>query len=44
MISTIVPVYNIGKYLPALIDSLLAQTFTDYEILIIDDGNRIPIE
>lgn len=38
-ISIIVPVYNVEKYLPRCIDSILAQTFTDFELLLIDDGS-----
>lgn len=38
-ISVIVPVYNTEKYLRRCIDSILAQTFTDFELLIIDDGS-----
>ena len=38
-ISVIVPVYNVEKYLPRCIDSILTQTFTDFELLIIDDGS-----
>lgn len=39
-ISIIVPVYNAEKYLNRCIDSILAQTFTDFELLLIDDGSR----
>ena len=39
MISVIVPVYNIEPYLPKCLDSIIAQTYTDLEILIIDDGS-----
>ena len=39
-ISVIVPVYNVEQYLPRCIDSILAQTFTDFELLLIDDGSR----
>ena len=39
-ISVIVPVYNVEKYLCSGIDSILAQTFTDFELLLIDDGSR----
>lgn len=39
-ISVIVPVYNVEKYLPRCIDSILAQTFTDFELLLIDDGSK----
>ena len=38
-ISVIVPVYNVEKYLNQCIDSLLDQTFTDYEVICIDDGS-----
>lgn len=38
-ISVIVPVYKAEKYLRKCVDSLLAQTFTDYELLLIDDGS-----
>lgn len=38
-ISIIVPVYNIEKYIHRCVDSLLAQTYKDLEILLIDDGS-----
>lgn len=38
-ISVIVPVYNTEKYLPRCIESVLAQTFVDWEMLLIDDGS-----
>lgn len=38
-ISIIVPVYKVEKYLPCCIESILAQSFTDYELLLIDDGS-----
>ena len=38
-ISVIVPVYNVEKYLPRCIDSILSQSFTDIELLLIDDGS-----
>lgn len=38
-ISVIVPVYNAEKYLHRCIDSILAQTFADFELLLIDDGS-----
>lgn len=38
-ISIIVPVYKAEKYLNRCIDSILAQTFTDFELLLIDDGS-----
>lgn len=36
--SIIVAVYNIADYLPACVDSILRQSFNDYELLLIDDG------
>lgn len=38
-ISIIVPVYKAEKYINRCIDSILAQTFTDWELLLIDDGS-----
>lgn len=38
-ISIIVPVYNVEKYIRRCIDSILTQTFTDFELIIVDDGS-----
>lgn len=38
-ISIIVPVYKAETYLHRCVDSILAQTFTDWELLLIDDGS-----
>ena len=38
-ISIIVPVYNAEKYLNRCIDSILAQTFSDLELLLVNDGS-----
>ena len=37
--SVVIPVYNVKGYLPKCIDSVLAQDFTDYEVILIDDGS-----
>ena len=38
-ISVIVPVYNTAQFLPRCIESILSQSFTDFELLLIDDGS-----
>ncbi len=38
-ISVIVPIFRIEKYLPKCIDSLLTQSFLDFELLLVDDGS-----
>ena len=39
MISVIVPIYNIERYLPYCLDSIIGQTYKDIEIILIDDGS-----
>ena len=38
-ISVIIPIYNVENYLNQCVDSVLAQEFTDYEIILVDDGS-----
>lgn len=38
-ISVIIPVYNVAEYLPRCLNSVLAQTYTDIEIIAVDDGS-----
>lgn len=38
-LSIIVPAHNVGQYLPACLNSILASTYRDFEILLIDDGS-----
>ena len=39
LISLIIPVYNTSKYLKVCIESLLNQTFKDFEMILVDDGS-----
>lgn len=39
IVSIIVPIYNVEKYLRECLDSILVQTFTDWECLLVDDGS-----
>ena len=39
LISVIIPVYNTEKYLRRCVDSVLNQTYTDLEVILIDDGS-----
>ena len=38
-ISVLVPVYNVEKYLRDCLDSILEQTYTDFEVICMDDGS-----
>ena len=38
-ISVIIPIYNAGKFIKKAVDSLLQQTFGDFEIILVDDGS-----
>lgn len=39
-VSVIVPVYQVEAYLPGCLDSILAQTFEDFELILVDDGTK----
>ena len=38
-VSIIVPVYNVEKYLNKCIDSIITQNFSDFELILVDDGS-----
>ncbi len=39
LVTVLMPVYNCEKYLSTSIESILHQTFTDFEFIILDDGS-----
>ena len=39
LVSIVIPSYNVGKYLQEAVESVINQTYTSYELLILDDGS-----
>lgn len=39
LVSVVIPVYNVEQYLNECVDSVLDQTYSDYEIILVDDGS-----
>ena len=39
LLTVVIPVYNVERYLKRCIESVLAQEWKDYEILLVDDGS-----
>ena len=39
LISVIVPVYNVSDYLEQCLDSILNQTYKEFEVILVDDGS-----
>ncbi len=42
-VTVVIPCYNHGRFLDKAVDSILAQTFVDYEIFVVNDGSTDPV-
>ena len=40
LVSVVIPSYNAARFLPQALDSVFAQTFTDYEVIVVDDESQ----
>ena len=40
LITIIIPVYNVEKYINECVDSLISQTYQNIEIILVDDGSK----
>jgi glycosyltransferase involved in cell wall biosynthesis len=43
-ISVVVPTFNRADLLPRAMESVLSQSFTDFELIVVDDGSKVPAE
>jgi glycosyltransferase involved in cell wall biosynthesis len=43
-VSIVMPAYRVAHYISAALDSVLAQTFSDYEIIVVNDGSPDTVE
>ena len=39
LVTVVTPAYNVGRYVGDAVDSVLRQTFADFEYLVVDDGS-----